>query len=177
MKISVALLFSCVIASNSAFAHRDRILPIAQDGTLADIPAEFGPANLKIDFSAPMNESNTITSMALKLGERRIELPVCVTGFLRSQSIDEVRAVGSWYHDESLIPYYLSLTFFDPGYSVKKWANPGVILLLNLRTGKIIKMQFQIVQDEGRTIQFLAVDLKSRCTPAVLAAITDPSAR
>jgi len=78
------------MASNNTFAHKDRILTIAQDGTLADIPSEFGSANLKVNFSAPMNESPAITSMVLKLGEKRIELPVCITGLLQSRSIDEV---------------------------------------------------------------------------------------
>ena len=177
MRISLALLFACLMASNNTFAHKDRILTIAQDGTLADIPSEFGSANLKVNFSAPMNESPAITSMVLKLGEKRIELPVCITGLLQSRSIDEVRAMGSWYHNEAHLPYYLSVTFFDPGYSVKEWANSGFTLLFNLRTGKVIKMEAQIVRDEGRSIQDLPVDLTSRCTPAVLAAITDMSAQ
>jgi hypothetical protein len=177
MRIALALLFACLIASSNAFAHKDRILAIAQDGTLADIPSEFGPANLKVNFSAPMSDSPPITSMVLNLGEKRIELPVCITGFLRSRSMDEVRAMGSWYHNEARLPYYLSLTFFDPGYSIKEWANPGFTLLFNLRTGKVIKMEVQIVREQGRSIQHLPVDFTSRCTPAVLATIVDTSAQ
>lgn len=176
MKIFAALLFFCLTACNNAFAHRDRILPIAQDGTLADTPSKFGPANLKVNFSGA-DESPPITSLVLKLGEKRIELPVCVTGLLQSRNMGEVKATGSWYHDEALLPYYLNLTFLDPGSSVKKWANSGFKLLFNLRTGKVIKMEVQIVRDEGRTIQDLPVDLTSRCTPAALADITEPSVR
>jgi hypothetical protein len=177
MRISAALLFACLIASNSAFAHKDRILTIAPEGTMADVPSEFGPASLKIDFSASMGKSPPITSMVLTLGEKRIALPACITGLLRSRSMGEVTATGSWYHNEARLPYYLNLTFFDPGYSVNKWANSGYTLLFNLRTGKLIKMETQIVRDEGRTIQDVPVNLASRCTPAVLDAIFDTSVK
>jgi hypothetical protein len=172
-----ALLFAGLAASSNAFAHRDRLLPIGQDGTLADIPAAFGPANLKISFSAPTSESASITSMVLTLGEKRVELPVCISGILRSRSMAEVKATGSWYHNEARLPYYLNLTFFDPGYSDKNWANSGYTLLFNLRTGKLIKMEAQIVRDEGRTLQDSPVNLASRCTPAALEAILDASVK
>lgn len=83
-------------------------------------------------------------------------------------------ATGSWHHDESILPYYLSLEFFDPGYSARRWTNPGVQLLFNLRTGKLIHVKSLVVGDNGRSLQRAAVDLGSLCSPEVLAGLDSP---
>jgi hypothetical protein len=162
-----AFLLSSLVVSGTAFAHSDRILPIGFDGVMADVPAQYGPASLKVNFARPMSESPPITSLVLKLGQKRIKLPACITGLLRSRKIEEVVATGSWYHDESTLPYYLSLTFFDPGYSESRWANSGVQLLFNLRTGKILAVDSLVVGDNGRSIKNVPVELKSRCAAEV----------
>jgi hypothetical protein len=172
MKLTLASLFFCLLASGNAIAHADRILAIGPGGTLADVPAKYGPASLIIKFSAPMTAAPAITSMALRLGEARTEVPACITSLLRSKRMEEVVATGSWYHDESLLPYYLNLTFFDPGYSVKRWANPGVKLLFNLRSGKLIRVESLEVGDNGRSLQHVAVDLGSRCSPDIIAGLS-----
>ena len=171
MKLSCALIFSCLVESGNAFAHRDRILPIGFDGLMADVPPQFGTANLKVTFSGPMSTSTSITSMVLTLGEKRIEVPACITNVLRSRKMSEVEATGSWYHDESTMPYYLNLSFFDPGYSARRWANPGIQLLFNLRTGKLIEVESLVVGDNDRSLRHVAIDLKSRCSPEVLAGL------
>ena len=85
--------------------------------------------------------------------------------------MSEVEATGSWYHDESTMPYYLNLSFFDPGYSARRWANPGVQLLFDLRTGKLIEVESLVVGDNDHSLRHVAIDLKSRCSPEVLAGL------
>ena len=166
MRISFALLFAGLIASNHAFAHKDRIFPIDEDGKLADFPAQFGPASLKVSFSVPKSDL-PIAAVVLGLGRKRIDLPACITRLLKSTSISQVMASGSWYHEERRLPYYLSFTFFDPGYSISKWANPGLKLLFNMRTGELIDTSAITVGEKGRSIKYTKVELAPGCAPAM----------
>lgn len=172
MKLTLACLFLCLLASSNAVAHADRILAIGPDGTISDVPSKFGPASLNVEFSAPMSAAPAITSLVLRLGEKRIAVPACITSLLRSRRMEEVRMTGSWYHDESTLPYYLNLTFFDPGYSANRWANPGVQLLFNLRTGKIIEVKSLVVGGNGRSLQHVTPDLNASCSQEVLAELS-----
>lgn len=163
-----------ILASSNAIAHADRILPIGPGGAMPDVPLEFGPANLQVGFSAPLRASQPISSLVLALGDKRIEVPACITSLLRSREMKEVQVTGSWYHDESILPYYLNLSFFEPGYSANRWANPGVELLINLRTGQLIEVKALVDGDKGRALRHVAVDLSSRCSPEVLAGLKSP---
>ena len=173
MNIPKALLIFGLLVSGPSMAHRDRTLPIADDGTIADIPPEYGPAKLSISFSPRGSDAPPVSSIVLSLGGKQTHLPECVTGLILSTSLRDVVASGSWYHDESVLPYYVSIMFLDPGHPPTSRAKPGYALLFNLRTSKLIEMNVHIARDHGRSVQHVPVDLASRCPPSVFEAIKD----
>lgn len=173
MNPSQILLVFGLVAAGTVLAHEDRLLPIADDGAMSDVPSTFGPAKLQINFSSLSSDEPPVSSIILSLGAKRIYLPSCVTGLFLSQSIKDVKASGSWHHDESHLPYYINVTFLDPGHDSSSWKTPGYSLLFNLRTGKLIKMEVHIARDNGESIQYVPVDVAARCPSDVLTEIMD----
>ncbi|NUO74783.1 MAG: hypothetical protein HOQ32_02095 [Lysobacter sp.] len=174
MRILKVLLVAVLVASSSvAIAHKDRLLPIAPNGAIAVIPVEYGPAQLKVDFSPSKDHGPPIRSVVLSLGAKKTRLPACVTGLLLSRKATDIQASGSWHHDESRGPYYINILFLDPGHNSDSWTNPGYSMLFNLRTGKLMAMQVQIVRDNGKSLQYVPVDLAARCPSSVLKEVLD----
>lgn len=158
MIVLVWLLFSARVN----VAHQATGLTLEDDGTIVGLPAEFGPANLRITFSQKSDDP-PIQSIVLTLGKKSTSLPICVTGLLLSLDMKEIRISASWYHDKSSFPFYLQVELYDPGYDVKQWANPSYTLLFNLRTGKLMQMEVNIVRHNGKTLQHIPIDLANRC--------------
>jgi hypothetical protein len=165
-------LFASTIGSGECLAHRDIRVTVEDDGTLVGIPPDYGPAALHVAFASSTGGPR-IATVVLDLGRNHTRLPACVTGLLRTSAMNDIRASASWYHDESIVPYYLNLEFFDPGYNASAWANAGHSLLFDLHTGKLLQMQALIVQ--GKSLQHGAVDLAARCPPAELEGILSDS--
>ena len=141
------------------------------DGSLEGLPSEYGPANLHVKFALEERSALPIaSSITLNLGKNRVSFPGCLTGLLQIRSMSQIRASASWYHDEWLLPYYLKFYFVDPGYDESRWPpDQGYYsLLFNLRTGKLMKMEVQIVRDAGKFSQYVPVDLAQLCNGEVL---------
>ncbi len=166
--VSVCIfLITCIIGIGECLAHRDMRVTVEDDGTLVGIPSEYGPAALHVAF-ASSTHGPPISAIVLDLGKNHTRVPECVTSLLTTRTVIEIRASASWYHDESVLPYYLNLEFFGPGYDKSAWANSGHELLFDLRTGKLLQMQALVVLEAGKTLQFVPVALAARCSPAEL---------
>jgi hypothetical protein len=162
-----------LLASSACFAHKDRIVDIESDGTLSAIPEAFGPAALRITFSEANSGRPPVSSVELTLGARKTSLPACVTALLQTARPEDVRAMGSWYHDEKSLPYYLSVQFFDPGYRRQSDYHSGYSLLFNLRTARLMRMEVLIARNSGKALQSVPVDLAARCSPQELERFQD----
>jgi hypothetical protein len=169
----LTLVLSTLLVSGACYGHQDRIVDINSDGTLSAIPPSFGSARLRVAFAQTKNGEPPVSSVELTLGAQRVSLPVCVTGLLHTDRIQDVHASASWYHDEKLLPYYLSLKFFDPGYDQRASFNPGYALLFNLRTARLMQMEVHVVHNKGQTMQSVPVDLEARCSPQELERFRD----
>ena len=161
MRILIAALL--IFTSSACFAHEDRIVTINADGSLAGIPAEYGPATLRVNFSQQGAGGASIESIDLTLGENQVHLPTCVNGLINTREMSQIRASASWYHDEAILPYYLHFDFFDPGYNDSRWANSGYTLLFNLRNGRLIRMEVLVILDDGKGLQNIPVDVSDLC--------------
>ena len=82
---------------------------------------------------------------------------------LNTRNPGDIRAKGSWYHDEVTLPYYLHIDFFNPGYDKNSWTNAGFSFLFNLRTGKLMQMEYTVVVEKNERTQSIPVDLLARC--------------
>ena len=132
-KVSATLLILAVFAG-AAEAHRDRILHVKADGSMPDIPAEFGQARLIVE-----GLGSGKPFIQLRIGPHQTTLPLCVARMIRSRSAADIQVTGSWYHDEKTsLPYYLDVQFFDPGYDPKRSYNSSQKFLFNLHNAKLI---------------------------------------
>jgi hypothetical protein len=164
-----------VILGSTCFAHRDAVLPLHADGSITGLPRPYGPGRLDVMFS-PDRHGRRIDSFALQLGKVNTRVPACAAGLLNTQSHGDIRITASWYHDESLLPYYLSIDFFDTGRDQGSSMNPGFSFLFNLRTGKLIQLMANVVLEPGRTMQSIPVDLQKRCSASDLAGFAQGAA-
>lgn len=167
MKTIIASLVVFFIFNNIATAHEDTVLPINPDGSLSGVPAEFGAVILNIEF-AEGDASRSVSRLELRINEKSLIFPACLSDILETKNIDTVKASGSWYHDESHLPYYLHIDFHDKTYDPSAWVNTGYSILINLRVNELISMSKYEISDEGMSYRKPEIDLKSQCTETEL---------
>ena len=168
MNMLRALAVSTLVLWGVCYADQDRVVRIRTDGTLSEIPAQFGPSMLRVRFSK--SSERPISSLELTLGTQTNRLPTCVTRFLPAVRLEDIGASGSWNHDETRLPYYVTVRFFDSGYDGKSSDRPGYALHFNLRTARLIKMQVIVVSNRGKDVwvHLVPVDLALICSPSEL---------
>ncbi|MDF3195367.1 hypothetical protein [Pseudomonas sp. 1928-m] len=167
MKKIIASLITFFIFNSIASAHEDTSLPISADGSISGIPPEFGAAKLDIEFSKE-STSASVSKLELRIGGKSLLFPTCLSSLLETKKINTVIASGSWYHDESNLPYYLSIKFHDSTYNPKTWVNTGYSILVNLRENTLISMNKYEILDGGMSYQEPEINLKSQCTESEL---------
>jgi hypothetical protein len=134
MKKISALLLMLAFFVCSAEAHQDRILHIAADGSIRDVPAEFGKVQLTVDGLGSVKPL-----VKLRIGAHETTLPACVARTIRAVKPAQIQAYASWYHDEKpSLPYYLNIRIFHPGYDPKRSYNSSHEFLFNLHNAKLI---------------------------------------
>jgi hypothetical protein len=152
------LLLTLVFFTSMASAHKDRILTVQSDGSIPEIPVSFGPVSLKIS-----GLGSVAPSVQFRSGAYINNIPGCVTSLIRSKLQSDVFVSGSWYHDESILPYYVSVKFHDPGYVKSKLYNSSTNILFNLHTAEIIEIKRFVARSDGNGGQFINVDLPKGC--------------
>lgn len=159
MKKIGATLLTLALLANPAAAHRDRILHVEADGSIPDIPAEFGPARLILE-----GLGSEKPSIQLQIGQHQTTLPSCVAQMVRTKSVADLQLTGSWYHDEKKsLPYYLNIKFYSPGYDPKRNYNSGHEFLFNLHNAKLIRATAFEANQSGNGGQGMALILSPGC--------------
>jgi hypothetical protein len=166
-----------LLLSAPCMAHQDRILDIGANGQLADLPAQYQPAFLHVEFSPEGSGGRPVTRIELTVGNNTTPVPDCVTAMLQTRRIEDVFVTGSWYHTRSTLPHYLSVHLYDPGNEVDEdeGFRQGFSLLFDLTTTRLIEMEFDIVRAGGTSSQSIPVDLSARCTADELKRFVSPT--
>lgn len=126
----MALLWATASVS---YAHEDRILKLAPDGRLPDVPEVFGPT--VVDFRV---RGDAPPRLKLTIGAHSYAVPECVTRLIRTRDRHDIAISGSWYHKESEgLPYYVQMTFYDPGAHHDQAEGQYVQLLFNLHNAQL----------------------------------------
>ena len=159
----IAVFATILLLPALSSAHRDTLIPIEKDGTLARLPKQYQPAKLDIRFERGDGDKR-VSFVRLTLGAKEVSLPMCVVYLLNSEELSQIRAKGSWYHERGVLPPYLDVEFYDSGYETEKSANPGYSLLFNLETAQLIRMDVNIVHEREKSIQSVPVDIGGLCT-------------
>jgi hypothetical protein len=118
-----------------AQAHEDTVLSIAADKTLAGIPSYFGRVTLEIN-----GIGSTAPSIRFGAGGNWTVIQSCATKLIQSRSLADVLVSGSWYHDESTLPFYVNVFFRDP-VSPLRIRNAGYSFVFNLHTSELIEVE------------------------------------
>jgi hypothetical protein len=160
MKFFRSLFLAIALLPAVASAHQDRILTIRKDGSIPEIPASFGPVFLNIS-----GLGGTKPSISFKTGTHITELPACVTRYVRSKSHSDLFVVGSWYHQESVLPYYVSVQFLDPGHDKNRSYNSSTNILFNLHNGTIIHVKRFVANRSGSGGKYTELELPEGCLP------------
>ena len=165
MKISRSLLLALAILPTVAGAHQDRILTIRADGSIPEIPESFGPV-----FLSTSGLGSGAPSISFRTGAHITTLPACVTRHIRSKSKNDLFVVGSWYHQESVLPYYVSARFLDPGHDKNRSYNSSTNILFNLHNGAIIHIKRFAANRAGSGGKYTKLELPEGCLPKAPAA-------
>jgi hypothetical protein len=136
MKIGRSFLLMLVLLAGPAYGHQDRILALEKDGSIADIPPSFGKATLVVD-----GLGTAAVTVTLSIGSHTTTLPACMTRLIRTTGRGDIKLSGSWYHDETRLPYYLNVTFLDPGSSAARAYNSSQSFLFNLHNARLMRQE------------------------------------
>jgi len=134
-KIAAALILWLMTGAVSA--HKDRILPIASDGTLGVVPAAYGP--VKVHVSRAPDNPATLTRVAVTSPRFNIVLNECIVSNLKH--VTHIQASGSWYHTRGDTSPYATLTFFSGSYDPRRPTNSYYSVTFSLLDGRILMGQ------------------------------------
>ena len=165
MKNLRSLLLALVLLSGIAGAHQDRILTVREDGSIPEIPASFGPV-----FLSTSQLGSAAPKVSFRVGVHVTTLPACLTRHIRSSNRNDLFVVGSWYHEESILPYYVSVQFLDPGHDKSRSYNSSTNILFNLHNGAVIHVKRFIANRSDSGGQYIKLYLPEGCLPSMPAA-------
>ncbi|GEM_PF-3714505 len=87
-----------------------------------------------------------------------------MTGLIHTQRLSDVFVTGSWYHNEAIVPYYVSVKFYEPGYVRGRTFNSSFNIVFNLHTAQVLSVQRFIADPSGNGGQYKNVALPKGCT-------------
>ncbi len=143
------------------FAHQDRIFAIeSSSGRVQGIPSRYGEILVSVDWNKKPG-----AAVKIKFGSRVLNLPACVSKYFMKSTQEKMRITGSWYHDRSTLPPYLSIELPDKSSTTTSsgFVN-GRNILMNLETAEIIEIEETIVEANGKSMQSKKIEFKEDCS-------------
>lgn len=161
--------FGVSLMGTEAFAHQDRIFSIvSSSGKVDGIPEKFGEVFVLVDWA-----KNSDGGVKVSIGSRHLNLPTCVSKHFMESSQAKMRISGSWYHDRSILPPYLSIELPDKAAPRTNFGfENGYKILLNLETAEIIEFEQAIVEANGQSMRSKKIDLKQACSKSEFKKLT-----
>lgn len=100
-RLATLIILFCAF-SRAVFAHQDAIFDITSTGKITGVPKKYGPVSIKITngIKPPL--------VTVRIGSRKFKLPGCLSRFFEGEEVEELQTTGSWYHNTSDFPPYLS---------------------------------------------------------------------
>jgi hypothetical protein len=151
------------LASLQAWAHRDRILTVREDGSMPELPREYSNARLHIDLSAAAKNRDPLI---FTVGAQEFRLPRCALSPVKTKSITAVRVSASWYHESGRngLPHYILVHFPDPVQPKGVVQELGVDYLLNLQSPALLKIE-KIVLHGKDSVAYQEQSIDGLCRP------------
>ena len=146
---------------SAAQAHQDTILSVGPGNLISGIPAPLAPVTLSI-----AGLGSNAPTIEFGAGGNLTALQLCAAQLIRSSSLEHVSVSGSWYHEESSLPYYVQVFFRDP-LSPARFPNSGYSFLFNLKTSELIKADR--MQRDGSGVKYTSIDPQCKASRTVRA--------
>jgi hypothetical protein len=125
--VAATLLVCCQVS-----AHEDRSLDVSPSGQIIGLPAQYGPLHVDVRYS----NNRDVKSVRLSGRQFSIKLNRCALEHLTH--VVKIRASGSWYHDLSRIPPYVSLQFLQELPTSEDPSGQGISITFSLTDGQIL---------------------------------------
>lgn len=111
MKRATSLAAFMFLAS-AAFAHQDSILFIGADDAIKGLPPAYQTTRLHITFSE--GDAGALQQLNFLSSGRETRIKPCLLRLVPNGSFQRLFVVGSWFHDEAILPHYVAVEFRDP---------------------------------------------------------------
>jgi hypothetical protein len=103
------------------------------DGAIVGLPETYLPAQ----FLLKRDDKGRAIHASLRLTSGHYEFPECILRVFDKNPRSKIGLISSWYHEESLLPYYISLKVAG---EEKTAARESFSLLFNLRTAEPLEV-------------------------------------
>jgi len=162
---TTALLVALALSTGAAHAHRDRILSLRADGAIPELPAPYADTRLRIDYST--TSAGRVSQLSFTSGKRSTTVPSCLLALISRASPAGLRLTGSWYHERSSLPHYISVELRDAeavqhqaGYTAQRF-------LFSLEDARLLEVSTitRLPNDQGEQSQ--AIPLQGGCPSRV----------
>lgn len=175
-----ALAALIALASAETHAHSDTPFPRGADGSLNGTPAEYAPASALVDLEPLQMCTTTPPTFAITVAANVLALPPCIVALFRDADEGRVRFAGSWYHERSLLPPYMSVVIpVGPAIPELPYrAFEEFHLLINLDTAALLRITHEITtKTEGGSWSTRGVQLipENFCTNAEMSSLSPVS--
>lgn len=142
MKKIIFALSLCFFAVQG-FAHQDKVLKIKPNGKIEGYSKKYGEIWFVADKWRPSAKG---TAVKFRVGNKVLDLPPCLAGFVNQAPKEQAKFLGSWYHDLKALPPYVSLEL-----PIKNVKDGKYTLLFDIKKVKliIVNKQIKVTNDEG----------------------------
>ena len=154
----IFLAFAMVLPISPSAAHQDTLFQRSANGSLGGLPHSYLPASLGVVKAG----DGQLVNVTLVLSGQRNELPQCLAQLFDIPDPKKMTTSGSWYHDLSLLPPYLSINL--PTQTAENGFYDGHSLLFNLKTADLIQVQRHRVGMDSVGMSYEDINLSNICT-------------
>ena len=156
------LLFS----TSSVFAHEDTPIKLKKDGTLVGLPEKYSPAS----FST--------SDFILKIGNRKISIPECVTNFFTEMVDPTFSFSASWYHSKPILPDYKPFPdYMSMIISSSDGNQSDVQVLFNLETLEVFEINILrenvTIDGTSYSLYYDEQEISEHCKQEILKSISN----
>jgi hypothetical protein len=145
----------------AAEAHQDRILSARADGVIPELPVAYSATRLHVTFSSA--EQGSLSGLRFISSGHETNLPECLLRLVSNASAQRLFLHGSWYHNESLLPHYVSVEFRDATATPGLPEHPGLKFLFSLRDAQLLDVSKVVQLSHAAAVQHQQIGLVSGC--------------
>jgi hypothetical protein len=157
----ITLLVAFNMLATAALGHQDTGLSVHQDGVIPELPSAYSQTRLHVTYSE--GDARALQQLTFVSSGRETSVQPCLLRLVPKGSFRQISLSGSWYHDERILPHYVSVGFLG-SLSQRGWSGrlPGVYLLFSLRNASILEVT-QVVPSEILADQYRVIRLSNGC--------------